>query len=173
MDETTRRTAMEIRMLFGFLAKLAARSLEGRLCAHHPGLTALQYGIMQALNHHRWTISEMSRQFMLDPSTLVPAVDALERKGLIERGRDPADRRRVPLSLTPAGESLLREVSPMDESDPLVQSLTKMEPEQREQLLSLLRTLARHMPDGEKVLERVQSRIEHALGKDGGCSCEE
>jgi DNA-binding MarR family transcriptional regulator len=34
---------------------------------------------------------------MLDPSTLVPAVDALERKGLAMRGQDPNDRRRNPL----------------------------------------------------------------------------
>jgi DNA-binding MarR family transcriptional regulator len=39
------------------------------------------------------------------PSTLTGVLDRLERRGLIERGANPADRRSVLVRLTPAGRS--------------------------------------------------------------------
>lgn len=43
----------------------------------------------------------------LDPSGLISGIDELEARDLIERRRDPADRRRYALFLTPAGETTL------------------------------------------------------------------
>jgi DNA-binding MarR family transcriptional regulator len=44
----------------------------------------------------------------LDPSGLVGAIDELERMGLVERRRDPADRRRYVLGLSDEGTATLR-----------------------------------------------------------------
>ncbi len=41
-------------------------------------------------------------------SRLVPLVDGLEERGLVERRRNPDDRRNYALSLTPAGATFLR-----------------------------------------------------------------
>jgi DNA-binding MarR family transcriptional regulator len=151
---------LETRILTAIVAKTAMRALEQRLDLASAGLSHSQYGIMRALSCQEQTISELSHRFMLDPSTLVPAVDALERKGFAKRGRDPNDRRRVPLSLTEAGVRLVTDVPFVDDDDPLVQSLNAMSDEHRQQLLTLLRELVQHLPAGEDILRRVSSRVQ-------------
>jgi DNA-binding MarR family transcriptional regulator len=160
MTQELYSTALEIRMLMAMATKKAMHAFEQRLGAAGHGVSGLQYGIMRALGCHEMTITELSHRFMLDPSTLVPAVDALERRGFIERGRDPNDRRRVPLSLTESGAAFVQSVPHADDSDLLVQSLAEMSEPARQQLLSLLRDLVRHMPQGEDVLQRVASRVQ-------------
>jgi DNA-binding MarR family transcriptional regulator len=97
--------------------------------------------------------------FMLDPSTLVPAVDALERTGFATRGRDPNDRRRIPISLTERGAEFVACAPPVNGDAPLFHSLDLMGKEQRHQLLALLRELVSHMPEGEEILDSVSSRM--------------
>jgi len=73
---------------------------------------------------------------------MVFLTDELERLGLVERRRNPADRRSHALHLTEAGKAMLarvREVTATHEAE-IVASLTGAE---REQLLELLRRLAR------------------------------
>lgn len=50
----------------------------------------------------------ISRRLRIDPSDLVAFVDWLESAGFIERKRDPHDRRRYAVDLTPAGRRALR-----------------------------------------------------------------
>lgn len=147
--------ALEIRILTAVTAKRAMHALRRRLNLADKGLTGLQYGIMQALHHEEQTISELSHKLMLDPSTLVPAVDALERKELARRGRDPQDRRRVPLSLTERGAEFVTCVPALDDDDPLVQSLNTMGEEKAGQLLALLREMVENMPEGKDIMRRV------------------
>src|SRR5262245_58437933 len=109
-DEELFATALEIRILTKTLASIASRSLEQRLQQHGAPISALQHGVMRLLCLHPYTSSELSRRMHLDPATLVPVVDALERRGYIQRSKDPADRRRCPLVLTQAGADLLAHV---------------------------------------------------------------
>jgi len=52
----------------------------------------------------------LSRGVGVDKSTLTPALDQLEKKGLVQRERTAKDRRTYALSLSPAGEALLAEL---------------------------------------------------------------
>ncbi len=153
-------TALEIRMLMGITAKTDMRALEQRLSSADAGLSHLQYGILRALSCQGQTISELSDHFMLDPSTLVPAVDALERKGLLQRGRDPNDRRRIPLSPTQHGTAFVARVPFVDKDDPLVTSLEALGDEWAWRFLALLRELVSNLPEGKEILQRVSIRMQ-------------
>jgi len=73
------------------------------------GLTYPQYLVMMVL----WetaprTVGEIGQQLHLDTGTLTPLLKRMETAGLIARQRDPADERRVIVTLTAQGD-ILRE----------------------------------------------------------------
>jgi DNA-binding MarR family transcriptional regulator len=160
--DTERAVALEIRSLMAGIARMAHRSLEDYLNQRGYNLSMLQMGVLYSLHHESQTISELSRHFNLDPSTLVPTIDALERKQLLVRGRDPNDRRRVPLSLTEQGISVINEISIVHENDALLIALRHLGTDQSMQLLSLLRSLTQQMPGGEEWLCKMQPRLSAA-----------
>ena len=158
-----RRTAMEIHMLGAIVTKKTILAMESDPVLVEAGISMSQFGVLRALRRSDHTISELSRIMMVDPSTLVPVVDALERKGLAVRGRDPHDRRRVPISLAQRGAEIAAK-HPMKgpfaaEDHPLLKSISAMGPERAQQLLSLLREMVSFLPDGDEILQRVATRV--------------
>ena len=158
---------VEIRILTSMLSRTAFRAFENHFAAHNVEISGIHYGILRALSHQKFTISDLSRRFLLDPSTLVPMIDSLERKGLVERGRDPNDRRRIPLTLTPDGKALLNSVSMFHEDDVLFQRLELMGEDKARQLLELLREVVEGMPDGSEMLQSVSTRLYTLTDDDG------
>jgi DNA-binding MarR family transcriptional regulator len=77
---------------------------------------------------------------------VVGIVDALERRGLVERRRDPGDRRSYQLHITPAGERAAAELGPKvkQASDVIAARLSAPE---RARLHELLRALITSEPD--------------------------
>lgn len=51
---------------------------------------------------------ELARLLGKAPAVVVAAIDSLEDRGLVARARDPSDRRRSRVTLTPAGSKALR-----------------------------------------------------------------
>jgi len=151
--------SVEIRILASILARIAGRSIEERFSEHNVDISGMQYGILRTLAHQSFTLSELSRRFVVDPSTMVPIIDTLERKGLVTRGKDPADRRRIPLSLTESGTALIQNMPFVHEDDMLFKILDGMGEEKCRQLLSLLRDVVRDMPEGEAMVQSISSRL--------------
>jgi DNA-binding MarR family transcriptional regulator len=72
------------------------------------GLTALQYTALTVLERHPdLTSAHLARHSFVTAQSGADMVTALLDRGLIERHRDSADRRRLVIALTPAGERVL------------------------------------------------------------------
>lgn len=72
------------------------------------GLTALQYSVLTVLERHpNLTSAQLARNSFVTAQTMADMVSALQSHGLVERHRDPDDRRRLVLTLTSDGRRLL------------------------------------------------------------------
>jgi len=77
------------------------------------GLTALQYTALTVLERHPdLTSAHLARHSFVTSQSMADMVTTLLDRGLIDRHRDPADRRRLVISLTPAGQRLLHGLRP-------------------------------------------------------------
>ena len=137
-EELVASTAFLLKRL-GFLAKeqaLTAYERTGLGPYHHAILIALDEGAPE-------TQGAIADALGYDRGQLVGLLDELEEQGLVARRRDPSDRRRHVVRLTPDGRRALgrlRTVARRLEND-LVTPLDELE---REQLHALLQRLAEH-----------------------------
>ncbi len=154
MDELHVR-ALEVQVLAGIVAKLAGRDLERRLAASDTPISVLQYGVLRRLSREDATISQLSASMMLSPATLVPAVDALERKGMLRRARDTIDRRRKSLMLTGAGAGLLANLPMATNEETVVRCLASMGGAKSQALSGLLRELVSEMTQDPELADRI------------------
>lgn len=106
MTDTEVTTGQQILPLINHLARLgrrAADSCESAGCLRPRHLIAIK--ILD--DHGPLTQHALGEALSLDPSNVVGLLNELEERGLIERRRDPADRRRHIVSLSPAGADSL------------------------------------------------------------------
>lgn len=150
--------AVEIRLFLTLVSKLSMRDLEQRINESLPGTSLLQFGMLRILSREQCTLSELSSKMMLTPSTLVPAVDKLEREGLIVRGKDPQDRRRTPLMLTPNGAKRLEVIPTGHPDDLIVKAVAELGEARARQLHKLLHDLLHHMVDDKALLEETLAK---------------
>jgi DNA-binding MarR family transcriptional regulator len=102
------------------------------------GLRPIAAGVVRVVNG-RGPISqrEISDLLGLDPSDLVSILDRLEEQGLIERRRDPDDRRRNVVVITEEGRPLaehLTQISARAEAA----ALARLSPAERRELARLI-----------------------------------
>jgi DNA-binding MarR family transcriptional regulator len=130
------------------LAAITRRAIGDRMAneswAHDAGFRPGCIGVLRVVAA-REPVSqrEVSEALLLDPSDLVTLVDILEAAGLVERRRDPADRRRYALEVTPRGQLAvvrLREIN-RETNEELLAPLDEQE---RAQLAELIGRVVRH-----------------------------
>lgn len=90
-----------VRLAMGFKARAVAE-LEA------VGFSQYHYSVLAVLGEQpRKTQATIADALGVDPSQLVGILDGLEERGLVERQRDPSDRRRHVVSLTSKGRAQL------------------------------------------------------------------
>jgi DNA-binding MarR family transcriptional regulator len=117
-------------------------SEHSRFLSREVGLTVPQLLVLRAigtLEHDEITLAIVSREVQLSPATVSRIIDRLERAGLVSRERRATDRRKVCLSLTPAGLDRF-ETLPTPLQETFVARLAKLSARQR---TTLLRSLER------------------------------
>lgn len=143
-----RSLTMEIQALSSLIGKTVGRAMHERLAQSGHDINPMQFGVLHIVHRQPHTLSELSKLFVLDPSTLVPIIDGLEARGLVERRKDPADRRRVPVVLTDAGEALIANLTVAGDDHVLLVALKALGTERTLQLRDLLRALLESLPEG-------------------------
>jgi DNA-binding MarR family transcriptional regulator len=84
-----------------------------RLCEGRYGVARMEWRLVAALKEEGpMSPSALVNRTGIDQARVSRAIDRLEEKGLVRSAHDAADRRRVVLDLTEAGQQLYRELFP-------------------------------------------------------------
>ncbi|GAA4040302.1 MarR family winged helix-turn-helix transcriptional regulator [Nonomuraea soli] len=126
--------------LSAYLLSRAGKSARARVAVHlaAEGLRLWHMAVLAALADFGPHVQgDLAARLGIDRSDMVKVVDELSEAGFVERTRDPADRRRVHVSLTPAGEAALRRL--VSDAGAVDDSLLRpLDPEERATLRTLL-----------------------------------
>ncbi len=152
----------QVGLLIASARRRIKQTVLARTAAHR--LAPQQFWFVVALQEHPGVSQvELAERARSDPPTVSRAVFGLTRRGLVRASPDPADRRRMRLFLTPAGERLAKELSvPAPEiRAAMTDGMTKAE-------LAALRDGLRHVISNLDQLEAAQtSRRRQAAGRRG------
>ena len=91
-------------------ASFTVMAVLNRVGAEHD-LSLTQLRVLAILRDRRVRMSELADYLGLDKSTISGLVDRAEKRGLLQRGPNPKDKRAVDVFLTPAGVQLADEGS--------------------------------------------------------------
>ena len=117
------------------LSQIAERSIEDA------GLCLTDFAALEALLHKGpLTITEIQGKVLLASGSMTAAVDRLEKKGLVQRGPAPSDRRAKVLHLTPEGR-LVVEAAFNRHAAELEAAMAVLDPSERRQMYGLVRKL--------------------------------
>ena len=122
MARASDRVAGQERALDAFVKLLRAAHWASQRAGEirgQAGLTEAQFGVLEALYHKGPLIQvEIAQKLLSSPSNLTLVLDNLERDGLIERERDPNDRRQRNVRLSALGRRTIRDLFPRHAAPP-------------------------------------------------------
>ena len=88
-----------------------AVSNEFQSCLSATGVTVIEWRILSTLiDHPRISVGDLLNRVICKQSTLSKAIDRMETKGWITRTLDSRDRRKIQVTIDPAGLKIAREL---------------------------------------------------------------
>lgn len=139
------RGTLEERRALDTLVKLvrAAESLGARLHARlaETGLTASQFGVLEAL-YHLGPIcqKELGEKLLKSSGNMTLVLDNLEKRHLVRRERSSTDRRYITVHLTDVGRTQIAAILPAH-VEAVVREMSVLTPEEQALLGRLCKTL--------------------------------
>jgi DNA-binding MarR family transcriptional regulator len=109
-DGTRDAGAGSVRPSLLYMAKQLELAVRARLeeILKDTGITALQYTALTVLDHHDGlSPAQLARDSFVTPQSTADLLANLERRNLVRRDRNPANRRELVVSLTAAGRRFL------------------------------------------------------------------
>lgn len=140
---TEPRTIADPHEVLGYLLKHATLKLTALTnAALEPlGIDSKDFGALRVLAHREPASQlQVAQTLGIDRTTMVALLDVLERKGIITRRPDPADRRRNVVELTEQGMQTY-DAARVAHGDAESAFLAEISPKARDQLRRTLRTL--------------------------------
>ena len=109
-------------------------------------LTLSQFGVLEALYHlgpmHQ---NELGQKILRSSGNMTLVIDNLSKRGLVERCRNPNDRRYITVSLTAAGQQLIHDYFP-EHVKGIVEEIGVLTSEEQEELQRLCKKLGLGRP---------------------------
>lgn len=126
-----------------------AISLHSRDLNRRYGLTGPQLVILNEIaNHTSLSVTELARCISLSQATVTDILNRLDKKGLVERTRDDADRRRVMIKITSQCRAILSQAPPALQ-ETFVESYTNLPEWEQLMILSSLKRIVDLMAAGK------------------------
>lgn len=137
-----RGTQQETRALSTFVKLMrASESVAADVHRQLPGLSVSQFGILEALYHlGPMSQKELGKQILKSAGNITMVIDNLEKQDLVERSRNPDDRRLYIISLTEKGTQLIRTIFP-EHSQRIQERLSRLTSSEQKTLGRLLKKL--------------------------------
>ena len=143
----------------------ASDTLMARLTAQleSQGLTAGQFGILEALYHLGPMCQKtLGEKLLRSGGNITVILDNLEKHGLVKRERQEEDRRKVLIRLTQAGNALITHVLP-SHAEAISKEMSRLTPTEQEELRRICRKLGK---GGEGLCqERLAKEKDHAASE--------
>ncbi len=118
-----------------------SRAVSAKIAAY--GLTAPQFGVLEALHHlGPMTLGELAGKLLVTGGNITYVMDRLEGHGLVSRKRSEKDGRVILAHLTPEGSQLMAEVFP-DHADFIEELVSSLTPKEQKQMQGLLKRLGK------------------------------
>jgi MarR family 2-MHQ and catechol resistance regulon transcriptional repressor len=150
----------EVRALNAFINLMRASdslAARGALLLESQGLTHGQFGTMEALFHLGPLCQRaLGEKLLRSGGNLTLVIDNLEKKGWVRRERQPDDRRKVLVSLTPKGRARIEKVFPAHVAF-LTGEFSGLTSREQETLRRLCRKLGRSL-GGSKGAQRSKGK---------------
>lgn len=124
---------------------IRATDLHSRQLVKSAGLTAPQLLVLQSVRQRgEASSSQLAADISVSLATVTTIVDRLEAKGLVHRERSVQDKRKVRVTLTPAGEQALAG-SPQPLQASFTRQFQALQDWEQAQLIASLQRIARMM----------------------------